>query len=107
MPHVDNQKQLTPRPRHPSAQPARSATLAHACRAPAKPARQQPPGNARPLAMRWSTGPDGRLCCAWQPPIPWGTDGISDPSECRRTRLGASERPMLARDPMRDVLAAH
>jgi len=106
MPHVDKQKQPTTRPAiHPPSRPVVPHRRTRAARQPNPPAAT--PGPAGPLAMRWSTGPDGRLCCAWQPPIPWGTDEIVDPVGCRRTGLAASERPTLAREPMREALAAY
>jgi hypothetical protein len=58
------------------------------------------------FAMRWSTGPDGRLYCAWHRPTARKTDETKDPVGWSRAELAGREQSMLACDRIPEALAA-
>ena len=94
MPNVDNHVQLNTRASTPGF--GRRVAPNHRARAARRPnpLAVTPGRPAGPLAMRWSTGPDGRLCCAWI---------LLDASG----RTGCKPAANLAREPIRDAPAAY
>ena len=93
MPHVDNRVQLNTRASAPRlSRPVVPHWRTRATRQPNPlPATPRPAGT---LAMQWSTGPDGRLRCAWIP----SEAGRPDWLQPRADR---------EREPMREAMAAY